>query len=76
MKGAVSEKGQVTIPKRIRARLGITGGTIIEFSERNGALVGRKIVPGTDPVQAVTGIVKLDGGVDSYIAGFRGEEAE
>ena len=35
MKTALSEKGQVTIPKRIRVKLGLRPGTVIEFSERS-----------------------------------------
>jgi AbrB family looped-hinge helix DNA binding protein len=54
MKARVSEKGQVTIPKRLRDRLGIHAGDVIEFSEQEGALVGRRLLEG-DPVAAVTG---------------------
>jgi AbrB family looped-hinge helix DNA binding protein len=54
MKAKVSEKGQVTVPKRLRDRLGIRPGDVIEFSEQEGALVGRRVLEG-DPVAAVTG---------------------
>jgi AbrB family looped-hinge helix DNA binding protein len=54
MKAKVSEKGQVTIPKRLRDRLGIEPGDVIEFSEQDGVLVGRRVLEG-DPVAAVAG---------------------
>jgi antitoxin PrlF len=41
----VSEKGQVTIPKTLRDVLGITPGTELEFEERDGQLVGKRILP-------------------------------
>ena len=72
MKAIVSEKGQVTIPKRLRERLGLKPGTAIDFDDSDGKLVGRKIDPATDPVLQVTGIIKLSGGVDAYLDETRG----
>ena len=43
MKTTVSEKGQITIPKRLRDRLGLRPGTILDFEEDRGRLVGRKL---------------------------------
>ena len=40
----VSEKGQVTIPKMLRARLGLTAGTVLVFEERQGTLVASRAV--------------------------------
>jgi AbrB family looped-hinge helix DNA binding protein len=45
MKSIVSEKGQVTIPKRLRDSLGLVPGTVIDFDSVKGSLVGRKILP-------------------------------
>jgi AbrB family looped-hinge helix DNA binding protein len=42
MKSTVSEKGQVTIPKRLRDKLGIRPGTVLDFDEEQGRLVARK----------------------------------
>jgi antitoxin PrlF len=42
MKAIVSEKGQVTIPKGIRDRLGIRPGTVLEFEAAAGKLVAVK----------------------------------
>jgi AbrB family looped-hinge helix DNA binding protein len=46
MKSVISEKGQVTIPKPVRDRLGLKPGTVIHFEASGGRLVGRKA--GTD----------------------------
>jgi antitoxin PrlF len=40
----VTSKGQVTIPKKIRERLGVQAGEAIGFEERGGMLVVRKVV--------------------------------
>ncbi len=39
---SVSKKGQVTIPKKWREKLGITPGDEIKFVEKNGDLVVKK----------------------------------
>ena len=72
MKAIVSEKGQVTIPKEIRRRLGIGPGTVINFETAAGRLVGRKQDGAEDAVAAVTGIVERQKGVDAYLARTRG----
>lgn len=52
----VSEKGQVTIPKRLRRSLGLTGGTELAFAERDGELVISKR-GNSDRLQALAGIL-------------------
>lgn len=42
MNAVLSEKGQITIPKPIRQKLGLSPGTILEFDAIGGRLVGRK----------------------------------
>ena len=72
MKATVSEKGQVTIPKKIRDRLGIRKGQVLEFETRDGLLVGRK-AQAENPVSAVYGILKLENfDVDAAINEMRG----
>ncbi|HEV8132148.1 MAG TPA: AbrB/MazE/SpoVT family DNA-binding domain-containing protein [Acidobacteriota bacterium] len=34
----VTEKGQVTVPKKLRRKYGITAATEVEFIERDGAI--------------------------------------
>ena len=71
----VSSKGQLTIPKRFRDRLGIRAGAVVEFREEGGTLVlGKK--QGEDPVGAVFGILAgLAEDTDSVVAGLRGARA-
>lgn len=73
MKSVVSEKGQVTIPKRLRDRLGIRPGEVLDFSEQNGRLVAVKSER-QDPVAELYGTLRLDAGTDEWIAQLRGEE--
>lgn len=72
IKSIVSEKGQVTIPKALRERLGIRAGTELDFEEERGRLVARKVVA-EDPVDAVYGILELEGSVDEFIREIRGD---
>ena len=63
MKSTVSEKGQVTIPKRLRDKLGIRPGTVLDFDEEQGRLVAQKHSE-VDPIRKWRGRGKLPGGVD------------
>ena len=71
MKSTVSEKGQITIPKRLRDRLGLRPGTVLEFEESEGRLVGRKLVR-ADHLDDLLGILELPDGVDAYLNEIRG----
>lgn len=42
MKAKVAERGQITIPKALRQRLGVKPGTVLEFREENGRLIATK----------------------------------
>ncbi len=75
MKAIVSEKGQVTIPKLLRERLGIRTGEVLEFDEDQGRLVAVKTLE-RDPVDAVYGTLKLDRSVDELIDEMRGGPAD
>ena len=44
MTAVLSEKGQITIPKPVRQKLGLLPGVVLEFEAVNGKLVGRKKV--------------------------------
>ena len=72
MKAIVSEKGQITIPKILRTRLGLRPGTTLDFETEGGKLVARKVESGADPVQAVTGIVPRRAEIDRYLDETRG----
>ncbi len=71
MKTTVSEKGQITIPKPLRDRLGIRPGHVLDFREEQGRLVGTKATP-EDPVESVYGILKLGRPTDDVITSLRG----
>jgi antitoxin PrlF len=73
MKSVVSEKGQVTIPKAIRDRLGLMPGTEIEFEAESGRLVGKK-ASSDDRLRRWRGAGRLPAGtsVDSYLETARG----
>lgn len=70
MKGVVAERGQVTIPKALREKLGIGPKTVLDFHEEEGRLVAVKVVEG-DPVARVTGCLKLDAPTDELVAEMR-----
>jgi antitoxin PrlF len=72
MKSVVSDKGQVTIPKAVRDRLGLKPGTVLSFEAVAGKLVGQK-ADVTDPFGQWRGRGKLPGGtsVDSYLRSIR-----
>jgi AbrB family looped-hinge helix DNA binding protein len=71
MKAVVSEKGQVTIPKALRTRLGIRPGVVLDFEAESGRLVATKAAA-ADPVDAVWGTLVLDEPVDAYLDRIRG----
>ena len=72
MKSAVSEKGQVTIPKSVRDHLGLRPGTLIEFRAENGKLVGTKALA-EDVFRKWRGRGRLPRGlsVDEYLRRIR-----
>lgn len=71
MKARVAERGQVTIPKRLRERLGVKPGTVLEFSEEHGRLIAVKS-GGLDPVSEVLGCLGKKLNTDAIIAQLRG----
>lgn len=73
MLAKVAERGQVTIPKILRERLGIGPGTVLNFETENGRLVAVK----TDPVDNLTALYGRFGRgrrTDDVIAALRGEK--
>ena len=71
MKAVVAERGQVTIPKALRDKLGIRPGTLLEFEAKDGCLIAKKRVD--DPVDAVTGVLGRGGSSDAYLEKLRGK---
>jgi antitoxin PrlF len=71
MKAVVSEKGQVTIPKPLRDRLGIRPGQVLEFRDDRGRLIATK-APTKDPLASVYGILESRRSTDELIEELRG----
>ena len=71
MKAIVAERGQVTIPKALRDKLGIRPGTALEFIAKDGTLVARKAE--TDPVSQVFGCLGHRVDTDTFVRAVRGD---
>jgi antitoxin PrlF len=71
MKARVAERGQVTIPKRLRERLGVKPGTVLEFTEEQGKLIAVK-AGGLDSVSEVYGCLGRRLNTDAIMARLRG----
>ncbi len=72
VKAKVAERGQITIPKALRERLGIRPGTILEFSEELGRLVVVK-ADLAHPVDQVYGQLGRGRRTDEVVMELRGE---
>jgi antitoxin PrlF len=72
MHSFISQKGQITVPKRLRERLGIRAGDRLEFAEERGRIVVSKTAD-RDPVSAVYGILALGHSSDDALRELRGE---
>ncbi len=71
MRRRVTARGQITIPKRLRERLGIRPGQILEIEADDGRLVATKVTP-RDPIDAVYGILGTGQSTDEYMDEIRG----
>jgi antitoxin PrlF len=72
MKTVVSEKGQVTIPKPLRLRMGIRTGQVLDVNEERGRLVMTKRAP-RDPYDKYFGVLKLARRTDEIMKELRGK---
>ncbi len=68
----VSEKGQVTIPKALRDRLGIRPGQRLEAHDEGGRIVLEKIDE-TDSIDRAYGSVKTGVTTDEFLREIRGD---
>ena len=70
----ITSKGQITLPKEVRRRLGVGPGDQVEFVEENGKYVLKKIVK-VSPFDAYVGFLKGRSGTDTeqIIRELRGE---
>ncbi len=68
----VSGKGQIPIPKRLRDRMGLRKGQVLEIREQRGRLILTKKVY-RNAVDECCGILKLGSRTDDIINELRGE---
>lgn len=74
MKSRVTERGQITIPKKLRERLGIRPGQVVDFEEEGGRMIVTRR-SADDPVEAVYGILPLARSTDELVSELRGGDA-
>jgi len=70
MKAKVAERGQVTIPKALRKKLGLAPGTVLDFEADDGRLIAVKVQP-RGPVDAVFGTLGRGRSTDDVISELR-----
>jgi antitoxin PrlF len=70
VKATVAERGQVTIPKALRKKLGIQPGAVLDFHDEQGRLVAVKASV-DDLVAQVYGMLKLGRGTDALMRELR-----
>jgi AbrB family looped-hinge helix DNA binding protein len=73
MKAKVAERGQVTIPKALRERLGIVPGTVLDFVEKEGRLIAEK-AEAVDAVDQVFGRLGRGRNTDDILQEIRGDK--
>lgn len=69
----ISERGQVTIPKALRRRLGLQKNVEIEIVPVKEGLLIQKRGRGKHPVDSVFGVLKSQATTDRYIEEVRGK---
>jgi antitoxin PrlF len=73
MTSTISAKGQITVPKAVRDKLGLRAGARVEFELMpEGVLLRKGHRGGVRAVDRVLGILKRDASTDSLIADMRG----
>lgn len=68
----VSERGQVTIPKKLRDRYGLHPEVEIDVVADEDGIRVRKRTAGPHPIREVFGILNRPAEVDTYIEEIRG----
>ncbi len=68
----LSDRGQVTIPKKLRDRYGLTKNTEVEIILTEEGILIRKRSLSRHPVDEVMGILKNESSSDAYIDEIRG----
>lgn len=72
MNSSISSKGQITVPKAVRDRLGLKAGTTVEFELTGDGVIMRKGHKGERPVDRVRGVLARQHSTDAVIDQMRG----
>ncbi len=68
----ISERGQITIPKRLRDRFGMHHDVEVEITPTDQGLLIQKRTAAIHPVERVYGVLARGGSTDDYIERIRG----
>ena len=68
----ISERGQITIPKKLRDRFGMNHNVEVELVPTDGGLLLRKRTVAEHPVDRVYGVLGTGGNTDDYLEEIRG----
>ena len=68
----ISERGQVTIPKKLRDRFGMNHNVEVEITATRSGLLIHKRTAAKHPVERVYGILGGGGSTDDYLEEIRG----
>lgn len=68
----ISERGQITIPKRLRDRLGLHRDVEVEITPTTGGLLIHKRASAAHPVERIYGIIGRGGSTDELLEEIRG----
>ena len=68
----VSERGQITIPKKLRERFGLNHNVEVELTPTEGGLLIHKRTAAPHPVERVYAILDSGEDTDAYIEEIRG----
>ncbi len=72
MRKTLSDRGQVTIPKALRDRLGMRPGAELEFEAEDGRIIVTK-AEDADSLTSVFGVLGDGRRTDDFIESIRGE---
>ena len=68
----ISERGQITIPKRLRDRFGMNHNVEVEITPTRKGLLIHKRTAAQHPVDGVYAILGQGGSTDDYLEEIRG----
>ncbi len=68
----VSDRGWITIPKRLRARFGLNQDVVVEVTPTEGGLAIHKRTAAPHPVERVYAILDRGKDTDDYMEEIRG----